>query len=216
MDMLASIPEDEQAVLFVGEAHNEGTLEEMLTLIDAYKPDAIGIEMRPTQETIDSVDLARTLCLTFPRKSLTPDDFSHVGGKSTPMDIGYLYALWKKVPLYFMDWHPCAPESIADVSMLDTDIYSYAELSKHLEHTITTIFGIEFPDELPHENDGKKLWNLFQISPHGMALRNEWTAMAIDARPEKRILYIGGYEHFYPQPVYTIAGPCEGAAQVHH
>ena len=87
-----------------------------------------------------------------------------------------------------------------------------------MENTIATLFGkvavdkaykqgerLGFEWRLGKECDEDQILSLELVaSDYGAALRNEWTAMAINSLQEDRIFYCGGYNHFRKHPTVWI------------
>ncbi len=194
LDILAGIPDDEKSVLLVGEDHNAPVLEEMLELLNTYKPDAIGIEMRHTQKAVDGLDNTRTLSLFLPHTEiLEPKHFGMFpGGRLSAGNVALVYAIWNKIPLYFMDWQPCSPGSVENVLGDFYGKFTYDEMGAAMKHTLKEFFNVDMDMEHFNEHQFQGL----MILDWTMPVRNEWSAMALNEQDENRFLYVAGNEHF--------------------
>ncbi len=204
LDILAGIPDDEKSVLLVGEYHRNPMFGKTLNLLQAFEPDGIGIEMRPDVGDYHLVRWILDHCQ--PKKSpLIPDDIAGYSGFPSVMHETLVYACLQGIPLYFLDWQPCSPDEILDVKQcIDNPIPDYDELGKGFFESILATFPDVALKKLALQAEeviDEQAYVKLLGSDEGMALRNEWTAMALNAKKENRFLYVAGLGHLCDRDV---------------
>ena len=193
---------DAEGILFVGEDHNAQAPRAVIQLIDAFRPEAIALEMRP--------DIFFTSYLSaFPSVPGPWRERIDAPG----IEIAMLYARKSGVPAYLLDWQPTCPSHLPDALRAPPALTPYATLASELERSIDTLFGQGTAGTaLGEASDGMIetiaryyrgledeaagiTWDILSQSDAGMRLRNEWTALGLSALPQRRILYLGGGMH---------------------
>lgn len=225
-------PVGEKAVLMVGEGenHEQHGLPEILELCRLFRPDAIAIERDADRTRLEPWRTLGEL-LTALRSSGEKPDYealpSERGRAATAMRIAAMYAAHEQLPLYLADWQPIPAESIADFFTGELPHFAgtgqqqelgWKGLAATFEETIGALFGREemfwanafigerlmlesrWDDDA--ETRGLMRYDLLCLSPQGMALRNEYTAMVLNNIEAERILYVGGAAHFCPRSHY--------------
>ena len=216
---LLEIPDGEKAVLFIGEEHDEDNPERTLALLDAFRPTALAVELRP--DPLASRSLAEFKEKVLPAPSgltLTPDGLSAMELKSrVPHEIARAYAQWYGLPLYWVDWQPRCPHHLGDVLSSDPLPLPFSELSLSMRDSLDALLGAGTAKramesatprrrrraEAHLKNIGLSTreeisaiaWYLMGTSCYGMAMRNEYTAAAIGSLQEQKIAYICGSAH---------------------
>lgn len=138
------IPEGEKAVLILAENHEADCIGPTLELIEAFKPDAIAVELRPDVLGNRVLDLFRELRVNDSGGDvLTPEDKEHLGliyEYWSPMVTSRVYAAKNNLPLYYFDWYPFSPFDQQDV-LTETPLpLPYRELKRCLGQTIDDLF----------------------------------------------------------------------------
>lgn len=215
-------PEGEKTVLMVGEDHHQPMLEETFALCEAFRPDAVVIEL-------DADRLMRgikTDTFISPRRYEAPllESLLSLERAFSAMEVAALYAAHHGIPLYFADWLPTNSDNLGDYFSGKAPMFVYTQkehrlgwkgIAKMLEETIGKLFGKdelfevectigpELSQELKwgddEEEKARKRYHLYSGTPHATALRNEYSAMMLNNLDEKRILYVGGVGHFRPR-----------------
>lgn len=222
-------PEGEKTVLMVGEGedHEQHGLPEILDLCRLFRPDAVAIERDADRMRLEPWHAIGELLRDLRSSGEQPDHgalLSERGRVATPMRIAAMYAAHTGLPLYLADWQPIPAESIMDyfsgrvprfAGTGQPDELGWKGLAAAFEEAIGTLFGpqerfwanafigerlmLESSWGDDAETRGLMRYDLLCLSPQGMALRNEYTARALNALKEKRILYVGGAAHFCPR-----------------
>lgn len=225
-DILA-VPDGEKAVLILAEDHETDCIEPTLELIEAFRPDAIAVELRPDTLGCRVLELFRELRGTD-GAVLSEDDKEHLGQLYdywSPMVTARAYAAKRGLPLYYLDWSPFCPLHQQDVLSETPLPLPYSELRRCFSQTIDELFGegaaYEARGQVPgREIQDSRRWlekTLVKNAPlskeeerafvdfytlyrshSGMSLRNEYTAMGLNALDKRRILYVCGKWHTHP------------------
>jgi len=189
----------------VGERHREAALRPTLALLESFRPDAVAIESRRAYLSAEEHAMLAQL-RALPEFPIEAAPWSI---PSSPMYTAAAYAAKARIPLYLAEWMPAAPQA-RDYFHGGEPEAEWPGLLHSLESTIETLFGKDgmFDAEcaigeslLLFAGSGKDVmdqmrYSLLCLSPQGMALRNEYHAMALNAIPEERALYVGGGAHF--------------------
>ncbi len=160
---------------------------------------------------------------------LTPEDKERLGAIYdywSPMVTARAYAAKKELPLYYLDWYPSCLLHQQDVLSERPLPLPYGELKRCLSQTIDELFWVgaaaEARRQVPRSEvqearrwlRGKQMrqtslskkeelafvdFYILLGSHVGMALRNEYTAMGLNALDKKRILYVCGKYHTHPK-----------------
>ncbi len=225
-------PEGEKTVLMVGEGedHEQYGLPEILDICRAFRPDAIVIERDADRMGLEPWHTIGELLRDLRSSGEQPDYealLSDRGQAATAMRIAAMYAAHTGLPLYLADWQPTPPESLADFFTGEVPRFAgtgrpeeqgWKGLADTFEETIGTLFGpqekfwanvfigerimLESSWKDDAETRGLMRYDLLCLSPQGMALRNEYTAMVLNNIEAERILYVGGAAHFCPRSHY--------------
>ncbi len=194
---------DGKAVCLAGEDHNKTYLYfDSLKVLDSFKPDAVAVELRTSSDSAIPrlIGHLREMENEFSGKE---PDYMASRLNSSLIDMSMTYAAMNSLPLYFLDWHPHRPEEAADILGQEPRFYSFAELLSGMDSTINTFTremeGYESDwDIVAHSEDAALDYVSFRTlsqTGYGMALRNEWTAQALNALPHQRLLYACGMGH---------------------
>lgn len=218
---LVRIPDGEKAVLFMGEQHNEDNPEKTLALLDAFRPTALAVELRPDPLSSRSLaEFKEKVLPAQPGQTLGLDDLSGMALKNqTPHEMLMAYARWHGLPLYWLDWQPRCPLHLEDVLSSQPLPLPFFELSLQMRDSLDILLGegaakgalesagprrrrraeahLKNRGMSTREEISAVAWYLMGASCYGMALRNEYTAAALDALPEERIAYVCGSSHLF-------------------
>lgn len=228
-DILA-VPEGEKAVLVVAEDHETDCIEPTLELIEAFKPDAIAVELRTDTLASRILELFSEFKVDSSTEvTITPQDKEVIGrfyDYTSCMVTSRVYAAKKELPLYYLDWYPFCPLHQQDVLSETPLSLPYRELKRCFSQTIDDLFWQGAAAEAYRKVSGRELnyirnlfrktmlktiplsrdeelagikWYALLGSQFGMTLRNEYTAMALNALEKKRILYVCGKYHTHPK-----------------
>ncbi len=233
LDTLAA-PAGERTVVFVGEYHREDRLSSLMDVCSAFSPDVIALESDADRIVDCGLDrvIERAQALS-PEEDAESAYRSLLTGHEdrSALTFAALYAAHRHLPLYLVDWHPLHPGSIGDyfaggapryVRQQGGEESGWKGLADLFEETIETLFGFRGRMDAqsrifntlrcvtgwddPPEKGACQRYNLLCETVEGMAIRNEYTAQALNLIPGERILYVGGIYHFLTEAFFKNEG----------
>lgn len=218
-------PEGEKTVLMVGEDHYQDSMITLLSLCHAFKPDVIAIESDADRMIRKKLTITLESACDYPQGFTDYREYTLATGDVSSLSSAAIYAAQSKLPLYLIDWHPTHPGNIGDWFSGEAPRFVYTEerlgwaslgwagLGRSFDNTIETLLGFREKMEALNmqaetykvlardkgEGERRFIWyNTLCETPHGILIRNEYTAMALNSIDAERILYVGGAGHFRP------------------
>ncbi len=159
-DILA-VPDDGKSVLVLAEDHETDCIEPTLELIEAFRPDAVAVEMRPDVLGCRVLEIFRELRRTDPGGAvLTEGDkklLSTMYKYWSPIVTARVYAAKRELPLYYLDWYPSCPLHQQDVLSEKPLPLPYRELRRCFSQTIDDLFWEGAADEARGQAPGREI-----------------------------------------------------------